>query len=118
MDFSLGKNSLDHYINFDSSGPSESDSFRSIKDYNKLESYLSQKKEENDKLIDVLITAWRNYGQRFSDVKLLACNCQRVRTHQTVELIKSIQILILRDMKTCSLIVSNKLSGRSLQGLC
>jgi hypothetical protein len=57
MDFSLGKNSLDHYINFDSSGPSESDSFRSIKDYNKLESYLSQKKEENDKLIDVLITA-------------------------------------------------------------
>lgn len=36
MDFSLGKNSLDNYINFDANGPSESDSFRSIKDYNKL----------------------------------------------------------------------------------
>lgn len=44
MDFSLGKNSLDSYINFDANASHESDSLRSIKDYNKLETYLSLKK--------------------------------------------------------------------------
>lgn len=84
MDFSLGKNSLDNYINLDKNEPREGDSFRSIKEYSKLEAYLTLKKEENENMLNVVIIWWRNYGRKLSGAKLPAWNFRRMLIHRTV----------------------------------